>query len=733
LIVINLGTNITFPQILIPESPVLDLIGNRNDKNCVGHGKNLALYTGIPSKFYYATHKLGDIFDILDGTTINWFPDHVLVTPDVDLGSTLNLNIDQIIISKERKEQFKKQKPRIKLTEQRQVCVTKDDVVISIVHLFNPTTNPIIKTIEIAGDCTKSKDWRGEISGEKITKKADNFIILKDKNVFPNILDDGLTMIIGGNLEPDEMICEPAGIYLLKYKVEIPPHTSQKFTFACAVDPDEQIALENLKDVLKQDDPIALNRTDWQNFFRNDIPRFSCSDKGLEELYGFRWFLLKFSTAGGNLGFFKYPVVMEGRQAYQTYCCYSAPFMALDMNWATNAQVGFGHIANMIHSVYEDGRFPWYTSPRTNRVNLHHKSKTGLSLLPYTAWQHYLIHGNKEMLSEIYPGMKKNIEWWITDRDADGNGLFIIDHQLETGMDDLSRFDDNDPTLRYDAIDATSYAYANILAVSNMARILEKDNDEKYFQEYAGRTKKTVNSLLWNAEDKSYRDKHPNSKELSKTMCITTFYPFFAGIGTLANLDVFRKHLLNPDQFQLPYPVPALPKDDPNFDPTGFWEGPSWPAATSHILEAFATSAKTIDRSLLPDAAELIKLAANKHLQPRADFFERYNPLTGEPLSHFRDYMHSWWIDIIIRHIVGFEPQEDGHIKLDPLPVGLDHFLLENVNYQGKKVTVVWQLPDKPREYEEYPMGYSVYIDGKMIHNDEKLRSWMEEQANERN
>jgi hypothetical protein len=726
LTVINLETNMNFPQIQITESPILDLIGNRNNKNCVGHGKNVALYTGIPSKFYYATHKLGDIFDIVDGTTINWFPDHVLVTPDVNLGSILNLNIDQIIISKERKEQFKKQKQKIKLTEQRQVCVTKDDVVVSVVHLFNPTTNPIVKTIEIAGDCTKSKDWRGEVGGDKITQQQGNFVILKDKNVFPNILDDGLSMAIGGNLEPDEMICEPAGAYELKYKVEIPPYTSLKFIFACAIDPDEQVALENLKTVLEQDDPIDLNRTDWQDFFQKDVPHFSCSDKGLEELYGFRWFLLKFSTAGGNLGFFKYPVVMEGRQAYQTYCCYSAPFMALDMNWATDAQVGFGHIANMLYSAYEDGRFPWYTSPRTNRVKLHHKSKTGLSLLPHTAWQHYLIHGNREMLAEIYPGMRKNIEWWIKDRDADGDGLFVINHQLETGMDDLSRFEDNDPTLRYDAIDATSYAYANILAVSNMARILGEYNDAKFFKDYAEKTKNAVNSLLWNGEDESYRDRHPDSKELSKTMCITTFYPFFAGIGTSANLDIFKKHLLNPDQFQLPYPVPALPKDDPNFDPTGFWEGPSWPAATSHILEAFASSAKTLDSSLLPDAAELIKLAADKHLQPRADFFERYNPLTGEPLSHFRDYMHSWWIDIIIRHIVGFEPQEDGLIKLDPLPIGLEHFLLENVNYRGKNITIVWQSPDKLKEYEKYQMGYSVYIGGKIIHNDKKLKRWEE-------
>ena len=89
--------------------------------------------------------------------------------------------------------------------------------------------------------------------------------------------------------------------------------------------------------------------------------------------------------------------------------------------------------------------------------------------------------------------------------------------------------------------------------------------------------------------------------------------------------------------------------------------------------------------------------------------------------------MHSWWIDIIIRHIAGFEPQEDGNIKLDPLPMGMDYFLLENVNYRGKNITVVWQSQDQPKEYEKYPTGYSVYVDGKIIYNDNKLERWVKE------
>ena len=155
------------------------------------------------------------------------------------------------------------------------------------------------------------------------------------------------------------------------------------------------------------------NRADWARFYDREVPRFRCSDRGLEELYAFRWFLLRFSTAGGDLGYFKYPVVLEGRQAYQTYCCYSAPFMAYDLNWATDPKIGYGHIANMAEAAYEDGRFPWYTSPRTNRVMVHHESRTGLSLLPHAAWKYYLVHGDQGALRRLYPCMKQNVLWWI--------------------------------------------------------------------------------------------------------------------------------------------------------------------------------------------------------------------------------------------------------------------------------------------------------------------------------
>jgi hypothetical protein len=712
-----IGDSVKPPAELAPaESPILDLIGGRPDKRSVGHGRNVALYSGSPSKFFYATHELGNVFSAADGGTVVWYPDHVLVNPRVANDGPPNVNLDQIVIEPD--DGKTKDTPRAEpdVTELRQVCVTRDDVVVSRIYLKNTTAKAVKHHIEVAGDCRGSFDWRGKPGGEKVTIQAGDVVLLIDHNVYPSSLSEGLCLAISGSVKPNDVKTEPAGTYKIVYEFELPANATRRLVLACAIDRDVSRARANLDRVLKQADPIAQNRKDWQAFYERAVPRFTCSDRGLTELYGFRWFLLRFSTAGGGLGYFKYPVVLEGRQAYQTYCCYSAPFLAYDLNWAIDPKVGFGQAANMVHAAYDDGRFPWYTSPRTNRVPIHHRSGTGLSLLPAAVWRHFTIHGDKKLLAELYPGMKKNMEWWLRDRGADG--LFLVDHQLETGMDDLNRWSGDKAPARYEAVDASSYAYLNLRAVEKMARALGKCDDARRFAAEADKTAAAVNARLWDAKTDCWRDRHPGTGKLADMLAVTTFYPFFAGIGGEKHLGVFRKHLLNPDQFWLAHPVPALAKDDKRFRPDAFWVGPSWPAATSHVVEAFATSAKALDRSLLPKAAELFKRAAANHLRPRADFYERYNPLTGEPLSAWADYMHSWWIDLIIRHVAGLMIQDDGSLVIDPLPLGLDHFALQGVPWHGRVLDVLWRAPGNGRK----DAGLTVRVDEKVVIRRERFK-----------
>lgn len=652
---------------------VLDLVGGRSDKNSVGHGKNVALYTGRPSKFFFATHSLNDIFSAVDGQALLWRPDQVIVDGAAHAAGAASPDV----------------------IDQRQVCVTGDDVVVSKATLTNTTDKAITYRLMISGDCRQSADWRGGPGGQKRTIDTDNGILLTDLNVFPGFLKDGLSMAIGSILKPTAVDVNTPGCYTLTYDISLTPRETVTYTFACAIDPSASTASANLAKVLAELDPVAENTKSWIDFFTRQVPRFDCSDRSLNELYYFRWFLLKFSTAGGNLGFFKYPVTMEGRAAFQTYCCYSAPFMAFDLNWADGADVGFGQIANMAVAAYPDGRFPWYCSPRTNHVKLDHPSATGQSLLPWAAWRHYQIHGRKDMIAQVYPAMRKDMDWWIRDRDPKHTGLFEIDHQLETGMDDLHRRWTGAKPRRYQAIDATCYAVLNLRAVANMARLLGDATAAGYYDAYADKSAHALNTLCWDSTLQRYRDRNPETGELSDYNSITIFYPLFAGIAGKAQLPMIERYLLNPKEYALPYPVPALSKSDPEFDPAHrYWAGLTWPATNSHVVEGFISTSKRLDRALLPKAAHLFRQIAELQLRPRADFYEHYNPITGQPLSTFRDYMHSWWIDLYVRHVAGLMPQDDGSLVIDPIPLGLTRFSLEGAMIRSHAIDVSYNSPD---------------------------------------
>lgn len=727
----------------------LELVGNRIDKNTVGGGANVAVYTGTPSRFFYATYEVGDVFSVADGGTVRWFPDYEIVGPTVGGG---NVNLDELTIdgdpdaaSKSSStnltvgwESLRALRPRslngerkvalspsgkdsvpVFLTqtpdadgvlEQRRVCVMKNDVVISRLFLINPGAAAVTHQIDVTGDCRASVDYRGQVGGVKTCKRVGDAVVMTDGNAFPHVLPNGLVIAVLGDRPPTDVDVSTAGVYRMSYDVTVPAHGLRTEDFACAFARDEPTALARAGRVFSMNsDPFTDNHWVWRDYYERDAPRFECSDRGLTELYDFRLFLLRFSMAGGNLGYLHYPVDLEGRQAFQTYCCYSAPFMAFDLNWMRDPNVGYGQIANMAYDAYSDGRFPWYSTPETNNIPVEHASRSGQSLLPWAAWKFYQIHGDKELICRLYPTMKRDMDWWISDRDPDSNGLFAIDDQMETGMDDLRRRWTGPAPSRYEAVDATSYAVLNLRAVANMARIDGDLKSAAYYAAYAAKAANALETVSWDPSAELYRDRNPDTGELSRYNAITTFYPLFAGVARRENLGVISRYLLNPKEYWTAYPVPGLSQSDPEFDPEHrYWAGLTWPATNSHVVEGFADTAKRLDRALLPQAAELFWRVARLHLRPRPDFYEHYNPLTGRPLSTFRDYMHSWWIDTIIRHVAGLTPQDDGSLVIDPLPMGLSQYALRGAPYRGHFVDVEWYATGPAR-------GLTVTIDGRVV------------------
>lgn len=677
-------------EIEIKSSAILDLVGRRSDRNSQGAGGDIAVYVGEPSRFHYATHELGDVFGVIDGKVVEWRPDYVEIVPSTDGDDDVR--------------------------ERRIVAATKDDVVICAAYFRNESDEKKKRIVSFSGDCRRSQAWRGDVGGEKRSYARGDLFALLDANVYPSVLPNGLTVAVGAELPPKSLDLDAPGAYDAEYEVTLAPNETRRVLFAAAFDPDKERAFAKVERALSDDDPIESNAEDWIQFYEEGVPSFACSDSALAELYAFRWYLLRFSTAGGDLGYFSHPVVMEGRMAYQTYCCYSAPFMALDMNWSNDRARSFGQIAAMAEARHDDGRFPWYVSPSTNRVPIHHASETGMSLLPYATWRRYLSTRDVESLATLYDGMKANVDWWIANRDVNANGVFEIEHQLETGMDNLYRWGRSYASKPYEAIDATAYCYANLGAVANMAAVLGKDADARRYDEFAKRSARAIDGALWSEREKAFYDLDLRTSELSTDYpAVTMFYPFFAEAVGANRLSVFTEHLFDSDEFWLDYVVPALPKNHIDFDPDGFWEGPIWPAANSHVVRALANAAKRLDRSLLPKAAELFLRTAKLHTRPRADFYERYHPFTGEPLSRFRDYMHSWWIDLFAQHAAGLTLANDGSISVDPLPLGLEWYAFRNAHIGEKRVDVFYRSPDATDAPKEIEPGLTVLVDGEPV------------------
>jgi hypothetical protein len=117
----------------------------------------------------------------------------------------------------------------------------------------------------------------------------------------------------------------------------------------------------------------------------------------------------------------------------------------------------------------------------------------------------------------------------------------------------------------------------------------------------------------------------------------------------------------------------------------------------SHVAEALANAARTLEPNLRPLAAEFIltfvRMLFHDGDPKRPNCYEHYNPMTGMPCLYrgVDDYQHSWVVDLILKHVVGVQPEPgpDGALVIDPLPCGLKRFRAEGIPVRGHLIDVM--------------------------------------------
>jgi len=317
---------------------------------------------------------------------------------------------------------------------------------------------------------------------------------------------------------------------------------------------------------------------------------------------------------------------------------------------------------------------------------------------------------------------------WLPKNDAEAAGVAAMIERsvvLRPGLKiprtaaEMGELVVKDRHYRQETLDENCYAYADLKAMGDLAAVLGEKDASTRWRAAAEKTRGLVLAKLWDPATTFFYDRDAVTKEWALVKAPTGFYPFWAGIGGQEQLPIF-KHLFNPAEFWTPFPVPTISMDYPKLTELRnlgwtYWNWNNWPMTTSHVADAVARAAKELDPSLVPGAAELLMKYTKVHFidgdLKRPCVSEHFDPITGAPNSPTLDYGHSYYIDLVMRHVVGVEvdPLSD-EIRIHPLDLGLERFAARNIRVKGHDLTVTW----KPGEL-------SVSVDGKVAATVPKL------------
>ena len=520
-------------------------------------------------------------------------------------------------------------------------------------------------------------------------------------------------------------------IYLaLEYRIVLSPKSSHDLHIYCAIRDELEEAMDALVLAVQFPDVINYAANSWQKYFEG-VPQFQCSNAFIEKYYWYRWFGLRKNMVNtdNSLGLVK-PCLFEGTnpEELRHQTSLSTPAQMLETRWMHDPIYAKGSLLNMIANQRRDGSFPGVisTAYHTQHEGFYH-ANWGRAIREL-----YRVHPDAIFLEEIYAAMKKYIRYFAKERDKNFWHLYDILDPREIGPEYASRYlfisrrGNKIENIPLKGVDASVYIYELFRTLAWMSKKLGLSKDSVHWQSEAAQVKSAILKYMWNDQVKFFFDINPYSGHRSPYKTAAGFFPFMTDIAQTDHLAIFTEHLFDPDEFWLPFPVPATSMDDTYANAYGEWQnvrrerpgnGRTWMILNSHVCEALARAAQHFDHSLKSKAAEfLFKFVNVLFIQGDVNYpisYEYVNPLNGKP-PYFRgsdDHINFWMVDLIIKYVVGLQPLDDGIIVIDPLPLGLDFFILENVKVKGHLLKVTYgATQDAPVE-----PGLLVYVDDEIV------------------
>ena len=455
-------------------------------------------------------------------------------------------------------------------------------------------------------------------------------------------------------------------------------------------------------------------------WMKANIPLFTCPDPDIEEIYYFRWWTYRKNIKQTPLGF----IVTEFLKPVKHAAEYNA------LSCALGHHIAEGRWLHDPQYIEQDIHF-WLRTGENGgiRSNLHQFS----GWVSYALYDKWLADGRTDFLTSYLDALVLDYQAWEKER-LTPSGLFWqrdVSDGMESSISGGRRVKNIRPSIN-------SYMFGNAITIATIAALAHKDKIGAEYLDKSARLQKLTQERLWNPDAAFFETLDESGKfvPVRENIGYTPWY--FDLPAANHGYEVAWKQLMDPQGFYAPYGPTTAERRNPQFQvpyegDDCQWNGPSWPFATTITLRALANVLNNQPKSSATrgDYWKTLQIyTKSQHITlpdgrtiPWID--EDLNPLTGEWLARAMKirkksfygrgdhYNHSGYADLIITGLAGLRPQAGPAILVNPLaPAHWDWFCLDNVPYQGRILTILW---DRFGTKFGKGKGLRLFADGKQL------------------
>jgi hypothetical protein len=367
---------------------------------------------------------------------------------------------------------------------------------------------------------------------------------------------------------------------------------------------------------------------------KNNYVEFETSDPFLRDLYR-----AAEDTSANNEQDWKGQTVLIEGGGYNAIWIETQP-MGGEMYAKRNLTTAMNNVLLFIRNQHSSGRYPGRISFRNDSII---PAYTHLQGFCFPCHALNLFYWNKkrdrEYLHTLYQSLEAYDNYIWKYRDSDRNGCLETWCVIDTGEDHSTRFagttvarwhwpgetpPEEDAVFPVESMDMMSYSYDARATLARISALLDNGKEQEWLDK-AKAVQDRIASYLWDSRRGACFDRNCRN-EVMPSLIHNNLRAMYFGSFTQQMADRFvREHLMNPEEFFTPFPLPSIAVNDPAFRniSSNNWSGQAEGLTYQRAIRALENYGYFSELTIFGE--KLINNAGKRNIFP-----QQFDPFTGE-------------------------------------------------------------------------------------------------------